>query len=86
MKRLEIDKKEKSNRIDYFKNKQEQQKEWIKIHVNSPTIEFSGQAVGHSLWSQFIELFDNLRNEGVLVERPGEGLSFDQILQQKIQL
>jgi len=29
MKRLEIDKKEKSNRIDYFKNKQEQQKEWI---------------------------------------------------------
>ena len=29
VKRLEIDKKDKSNRIDYFKNKQEQQKEWI---------------------------------------------------------
>ena len=29
IKRLEIDKKEKSNRIDYFKNKREQQKEWI---------------------------------------------------------
>ena len=29
IKRLEIDKKEKSNRIDYFKNKQQQQKEWI---------------------------------------------------------
>ena len=28
-KRLEIDKKDKSNRIDYFKNKQQQQKEWI---------------------------------------------------------
>ena len=29
VKRLEIDKKDKSNRIDYFKNKQQQQKEWI---------------------------------------------------------
>tara|TARA_Y100000593_G_C4080658_1_gene223697 strand:+ start:163 stop:528 length:366 start_codon:yes stop_codon:yes gene_type:complete len=28
-KRLEIDKKDKSNRTDYFKNKQQQQKEWI---------------------------------------------------------
>ena len=29
VKRLEIDKKDKSNRIDYFKNKQQLQKEWI---------------------------------------------------------
>lgn len=29
IKRLEIDKKDKSNRIDYFKNKQEKQKELI---------------------------------------------------------
>ena len=29
VKRLEFGKKDKSNRIDYFKNKQQQQKEWI---------------------------------------------------------
>ena len=29
VKRLEIDKKDKSNRTDYFKNKRQQQKEWI---------------------------------------------------------